>query len=328
MTTNTFGEQQFCGQCGSMLSPEGSCPNIQCSMYRRPSTPSYSSEAPTLLSSGPQPNPVTPNSPPWGDPGQVTSPSHSQAQPPRSNGPTSGSFSSQPQVGSIPSQPPGSKIHPRQNSNTRIYQLLIIALVVLLIGAAVLFLAKPGQTNQPVVTGKTSTATNQTGAILGGGTTPTLTPTHVPTATPTHVPTATPSPTPTQTAPSPTPTATPLPQLPTSVMLSVSAPGISPTTQGDITIPSGTKVTLTVQPNHSLLPFQNYTMGIYATDPYGFSELQYCEYPNTATCSWVVVYSSSENTDYTKGKHTFIAFLGDSGGRILANSSSVTITWS
>ncbi len=82
------------------------------------------------------------------------------------------------------------------------------------------------------------------------------------------------------------------------------------------------------QYDHSLLPFQTYTMGIYATDPYGFSELQSCQYPDTATCSWIIAYSSSENTDYTKGKHTFIAFLGNIGGSILANSNSVTITWS
>ena len=132
---------------------------------------------------------------------------------------------------------------------------------------------------------------------------------------------------PTSTA-TPTPTATLSPQPLTSVMLRVSASGIPPTTQSEFTIPSGTKVTLTVQPNHSLLPFQTYTIGIYATDPHPFSELQYCQYPNTATCSWTVAYSSSENTDYTKGKHTFIAFLGDIGGRILANSSSDTITWS
>jgi len=69
-------------------------------------------------------------------------------------------------------------------------------------------------------------------------------------------------------------------------------------------------------------------MGIYATDPYGFSELQYCTYPNTATCSYVVAYSSSENTDYTKGQHTFRAFLGNIGGTILTNSNSITITWS
>lgn len=125
-----------------------------------------------------------------------------------------------------------------------------------------------------------------------------------------------------------TPPATPSPKPPTSVMLQVSASGISPTTQSELTIASGTRVTLTVLPDHPLLPFQTFTMGIYATDPYGFSELQYCQYPHTATCSYVVAYSSSEGTDYTKGKHTFRAFLGNSGGAILINSSSVTITWS
>ncbi|MEO7021875.1 MAG: hypothetical protein ABI234_17110 [Ktedonobacteraceae bacterium] len=115
---------------------------------------------------------------------------------------------------------------------------------------------------------------------------------------------------------------------PTSVMVKVSALGIPPTTQSAITIPSGTRVTLTIVPNHPLLPFQTFTMGIYATDPYGFSELQYCQYPKTATCSYVVAYSSSENTDYTKGTHTFRAFLGNIGGAILTNSSSITITWS
>lgn len=123
-------------------------------------------------------------------------------------------------------------------------------------------------------------------------------------------------------------TATAIPAPPTSVMLSVSASGIPPTTQSEITIPSGTRVTLTVLPDHSLLPFQTFTMGIYATDPYGFSELQYCTYPKTGTCSYTIAYSSSERTDYTKGKHTFRAFLGDIGGAILENSSSITITWS
>lgn len=125
-----------------------------------------------------------------------------------------------------------------------------------------------------------------------------------------------------------TATATPIPEPPTSVMLSISASGIPPTTQSEITIPSGTIVTLTVIPDHSLLPFQTFTMGIYATDPYGFSELQYCTYPKTGTCSYTIAYSSSERTDYTKGKHTFRAFLGDIGGAILENSSSITITWS
>jgi hypothetical protein len=123
-------------------------------------------------------------------------------------------------------------------------------------------------------------------------------------------------------------TATPIPELPTSVMLHVSASGIPPTTRSEITIPAGTRITLTVIPDHSLLPFQTFTMGIYATDPYGFSELRYCTYPKTGTCSYTVAYSSSEGTDYTKGKHTFRAFLGNIGGAILENSNSVTITWS
>ncbi|QBD80502.1 hypothetical protein EPA93_32825 [Ktedonosporobacter rubrisoli] len=123
-------------------------------------------------------------------------------------------------------------------------------------------------------------------------------------------------------------TALPLSAPPTSVVLRLSAPGIPSTTRSEITIPSGTKVTLTVIPNHSLLPFQTYTMGIYATDPFGFSELQYCTYPHTSTCTYLIAPSSEENTDYTKGKHTFRAFLGDIGGRILESSSGITITWS
>lgn len=115
---------------------------------------------------------------------------------------------------------------------------------------------------------------------------------------------------------------------PTSVELLLSAPRIASTGKSVITIPSGTPVRLTVVPDHSLLPFQIYTMGIYATDPNGFSELQDCTYPNTATCSYVVAYSSSENTDYTKGQHTFRAFLGNIGGAILTNSNSITIIWS
>ncbi len=121
-------------------------------------------------------------------------------------------------------------------------------------------------------------------------------------------------------------TTTPIP--PTSVKLRVSALGLAPTTRSKITVPSGTEVTLTVIPDHSLLPFQTFTMGIYATDPYGFSELQYCTYPKTNTCSYTIAYSSSEKTDYTKGKHTFRAFLGNIGGAILENSSDFTITWS
>ena len=121
-----------------------------------------------------------------------------------------------------------------------------------------------------------------------------------------------------------TPTSAP----PTSVKLLLSAPRIASTDKSVITIPSGTTVRLTVVPDHSLLPFQIDTMGIYATDPYGFSELQDCTYPNTATCSYVVAYSSSENTDYTKGQHTFRAFLGNIGGRILTNSNNITIIWS
>jgi len=124
----------------------------------------------------------------------------------------------------------------------------------------------------------------------------------------------------------PTQILTPAP--PTSVELLLSAPGIASTSKSVISIPSGTPVKLTVVPDHALLPFQIYTMGIYATDPYDFSELQDCTYPNTATCSYVVANSASENTDYTKGRHTFLAFLGDIGGKILTNSNSITIIWS
>jgi hypothetical protein len=131
---------------------------------------------------------------------------------------------------------------------------------------------------------------------------------------------------PTQPQIEPTQISTPAP--PTSVELLLSAPRIASTSKSVITVPSGTTVRLTVVPDHSLLPFQTYTMGIYATDPYGFSELQYCTYPNTATCSYVVAYSSSEDTDYTKGQHTFRAFLGNIGGTILTNSNSITIIWS
>jgi hypothetical protein len=115
---------------------------------------------------------------------------------------------------------------------------------------------------------------------------------------------------------------------PTSVLLKASAPGISPTTQGNMTVPAGTTVTLAVVPDHSLLPFQTFTMGIYAHDPYGFSELQYCAYPDTRTCSYVVSSSSAEATDYTQGTHIFTAFLGDSGGAILKTSQDITLTWS
>lgn len=122
------------------------------------------------------------------------------------------------------------------------------------------------------------------------------------------------------------PTSTPAP--PTSVMLGASAQGIPSTTQENLSVHSGTTVTLTVIPDHSLVPFQTFTMGIYAHDPYGFSELEYCRYPQTDTCSYVLAYSSEEDTDYTTGTHTFTAFLGDIGGAILQNSDDITITWS
>jgi hypothetical protein len=115
---------------------------------------------------------------------------------------------------------------------------------------------------------------------------------------------------------------------PTSVQLSASAPGISAITHGELTIPSGTTVTLTVVPDHPLLPFQTFTTGIYAHDPYGFSELQYCTYPATGVCSYVVSTSSAEVTDYATGTHTFTAFLGDSGGVILKTSQDITLMWS
>jgi hypothetical protein len=122
------------------------------------------------------------------------------------------------------------------------------------------------------------------------------------------------------------PTIAPIP--PTSVLLRASAPGMSPITQGEITIRLGTTVTLTVVPDHPLTPFQTFTMGVYAHDPNAFSELKYCKYPDTSACSYVVAYSAVEATDYTQGIHTFTAFLGDSGGAILNTSQDITITWS
>jgi hypothetical protein len=103
---------------------------------------------------------------------------------------------------------------------------------------------------------------------------------------------------------------------------------MSPITRGALTISSGTTVTLSVVPDHPLPPYQTFTMGVYAHDPYGFSELQYCTYPETDACSYVVTYSSAEATDYAKGTHTFTAFLGDIGGAILTNSEDITLTWS
>src|SRR5262249_40769421 len=102
-----------------------------------------------------------------------------------------------------------------------------------------------------------------------------------------------------------TPTIPPTPAPPTTVMLRPSSQGIPSTTQENLTVHSGTTVTLTVIPDHSLAPFQTFTMGIYAHDPYGFSELQYCTYPQTDTCTYVLAYSQAEETDYTTGTHTF-----------------------
>lgn len=114
---------------------------------------------------------------------------------------------------------------------------------------------------------------------------------------------------------------------PTRVTLSVSAPGTAPTSQSQITFHSGTVVTLTVTPDQPLKAYQTYTMGIYAHDPYGFSSLQQCTYPHTDTCTYVLAYSSAEQTDYTIGTHTFTAYLGNVGGAILQHSNDITITW-
>jgi hypothetical protein len=103
---------------------------------------------------------------------------------------------------------------------------------------------------------------------------------------------------------------------------------MSPITRGELTIPSGTTVTLSVVPDHPLTPYQTFTMGIYAHDPYGFSELQYCVYAGTSACSYVIAYSSAEATDCAKGTHTFTAILGDIRGAILKNSHDITVTWS
>ena len=116
------------------------------------------------------------------------------------------------------------------------------------------------------------------------------------------------------------------PVLPTSVKLEAHF-GTTTTTASQVTVPVGTKVTLTVIPDQALEPFQNLTMGIYAQDPYAFSELVYCTYPNTVTCTYVPAYDSAEKTDYTKGTHTFVAFLGRISGNIDQNSNTITITW-
>ena len=116
------------------------------------------------------------------------------------------------------------------------------------------------------------------------------------------------------------------PVLPTHVTLEAHF-GTTTVTTSQITVPIGTKVTLTVIPDQALAPFQNLTMGIYAQDPYAFSELVYCTYPNTVTCTYVPVYNSAEKTDYTKGTHTFVAFLGRISGNIDQNSNTITITW-
>ena len=115
--------------------------------------------------------------------------------------------------------------------------------------------------------------------------------------------------------------------VPTAVTLHLSAPGIPSTTQSKIRIRRGTVVTLTVVPNHSLAPYQIYTLGISAGDPFPFSDLKDCDFPNTSNCSYQPAYSDSEATDYTKGTHTFQGFLGDIGGHFLANSNTITITW-
>jgi|SRR5579884_3262673 len=106
MSTRDFSEQQFCGQCGRRLLPDKTCPNSQCSMYRRTSSPNYPSEVTTAVSERPQQSPITPR---------------------------------------------GTKISPRPNPNTRIYQLVIVVLVVVLVGVVGIFLMKSGQSPQPLV---------------------------------------------------------------------------------------------------------------------------------------------------------------------------------
>jgi hypothetical protein len=113
------------------------------------------------------------------------------------------------------------------------------------------------------------------------------------------------------------PTATPKPIHPSSVALTATASGIPTTTQSQLTVPSGTSVTLTVTPNHPLDAFQIFDLGVYAHDPYPFSELNDCRLADT--CSYTVSEAS--------GTHTYTGFLGDIGGLILANSNDITITW-
>lgn len=114
-----------------------------------------------------------------------------------------------------------------------------------------------------------------------------------------------------------TPTATPKPIPPSSVVLTVMASGIPSTTQSQLTVPSGTSVTFIVTPDHPLDAFQIFDLGIYAHDPYAFSELKGCTLADT--CSYTVSEAS--------GTHTYTGFLGNIGGSILANSNDITITW-
>jgi hypothetical protein len=113
------------------------------------------------------------------------------------------------------------------------------------------------------------------------------------------------------------PTATPKPIPPSSVVLTATSNGIPSMAQSQLKVPSGTSVTLTVTPNRPLDAFQVFDLGIYAHDPYPFSELKDCTLADT--CSYTV----SE----VSGTHTYTGFLGNIGGSILANSNDITITW-
>lgn len=223
--------------------------------------------------------------------------------------------------------PPAAPVQPKRRRSVALVG--VLSLLSLLLLAAIVW-GLPGFAN---VLRATPVPTQLALQKPSASVTPPLgaTPTHPPASAATPAPVLTATPTPVLIA-IPIPTATPIPTPisvhPTSVELRLSAPGIASTSKSTITIPTGRTVTLTVTPDHSLLPFQTYTMGIYATDPYGFSVLQDCIYPNTATCSYVVALSVSENTDYTKGQHTFHAFLGGTDGTILATSNSITILWS
>jgi hypothetical protein len=103
---------------------------------------------------------------------------------------------------------------------------------------------------------------------------------------------------------------------PQQVSLSATINGTA-LTQDAVTVPAGTLVTITVTADQTLDSFQIYDIGIFAHSPYPFSELTSCS--TGISCSYSV--SAEGKTE------TYTGFLQNVGGKLLASSSDISITW-